>query len=187
MVSLAALWAPILLAAVLVFLASSLIHMVLPYHRTDYGKVGSEDKVMDALRPFGITPGDYMVPCSTSPAAAQAPEFVAKLKRGPFLIMTVFPSGPMAMGGSLAAWFVFCVVVGVFAGYLTSRALPAGAPYLEVFRFTGTIAFAGYALALWENTIWYKRAWTTTLKANIDGLIYALLTGGAFGWLWPQA
>ena len=93
----------------------------------------------------------------------------------------------MAMGGSLAAWFAFCVAVGVFAGYLTSRALPAGAPYLEVFRFTGTIAFAGYALALWENTIWYRRAWTTTLKANIDGLIYALLTGGAFGWLWPQA
>ena len=186
MVSLAALWLPILLAAVLVFLASSLIHMVLPYHRTDYGKVGSEDKVMDALRPFGIAPGDYMVPCSTSPAAAQAPEFVAKLKRGPFLLMTVLPSGPMAMGGSLAAWFIFCVVVGVFAGYLTSRALPAGAPYLEVFRFTGTVAFAGYALALWENTIWYKRAWTTTLKANVDGLIYALLTGGAFGWLWPQ-
>jgi hypothetical protein len=187
MVSLTALWLPILLAAVLVFLASSLIHMVLPYHRSDYGKVASEDKVMDALRPFGIPPGDYMVPCSTSPAAARTPEFIAKVKRGPSLIMTVFPSGAMAMGSSLAGWFVFCVVVGVFAGYLTSRALPAGAPYLEVFRFAGTIAFVGYALALWENTIWYKRAWTTTVKANIDGLIYALLTGGAFGWLWPQA
>jgi len=186
MVSLAALWLPILLAAILVFLASSLIHMVLPYHRTDYGKVASEDTVMDALRPFGMAPGDYMVPCASSPAAAQAPDFVAKLKRGPVLIMTVFPSGPMAMGSSLAWWFVFCVVVGVFAGYLTSRALPAGAPYLEVFRFAGTIAFAGYALALWENTIWYKRAWTTTLKSSIDGLIYALLTGGAFGWLWPR-
>ena len=187
MVSLAALWLPILVAAVLVFLASSLIHMVLPYHRTDYGKVGSEDKVMNALRPFGIAPGDYMLPCPSSPSAAQAPEFIAKVKQGPALIMTVFPPGPMSMGSSLASWFLFCVVVGVFAGYLTSRALPPGAPYREVFRFAGTVAFVGYALALWENTIWYKRAWTTTLKSNIDGLIYALLTGGAFGWLWPQA
>ena len=187
MVSLSALWLPILLAAVLVFLASSLIHMVLPYHRTDYGKVGSEDQVMDALRPFSIAPGDYMVPCPTSPSGAQAPEFVAKVKRGPVIIMTVFPSGQMSMVGNLVWWFVFCLVVGVFAGYLTSRALPAGAPYREVFRFTGTVAFVGYALALWENTIWYKRAWTTTLKSNIDGLIYALLTGGVFGWLWPQA
>ena len=187
MVSLTALWLPVLVAAVLVFLASSLIHMVLPYHRTDFAKVASEDQVMDALRPFGIPPGDYMVPSPTSPGGAQAPEFVAKVKRGPVVMMTVFPSGPMAMGRSLASWFVFCIVVGVFAGYLTSRALPVGAPYREVFRFAGTVAFAGYALALWENTIWYKRAWTTTLKSTIDGLIYALLTGGTFGWLWPQA
>ena len=187
MVSLAALWLPILVAAVLVFLASTLIHMVLPYHRTDYGKVASEDKVMDALRPFGIAAGDYMLPCPTSPSAAHTPEFIAKVKRGPSLLMTVFPPGPMSMGSSLVSWFLFCIVVGVFAGYLTSRALPAGAPYREVFRFAGTVAFVGYALALWEHTIWYKRAWTTTLKSNIDGLIYGLLTGGVFGWLWPQA
>jgi len=187
MVSLGALWLPILVAAALVFVASSLIHMVLPYHRSDYGKVVAEDQVMDALRPFAIAPGDYMVPCPTSPAGAQAPDFVAKAKRGPVILMTVLPSGQMSMVSNLVWWFVFCIVVGVFAGYLTSRALPPGAPYREVFRFAGTVAYVGYALALWENTIWYKRAWTTTLKSNVDGLIYSLLTGGVFGWLWPQA
>jgi len=185
MVDLVALWLPILLSAVLVFLASSLIHMVLPFHRSDYGKVPSEDAVMDALRPFGIPPGDYLVPCPHSPAGARAPDFVAKMKKGPVILMTVMQAGEMRMGGRLAAWFVFCVIVGVFSAYLTSRALPAGAPYLEVFRFAGTVAFIGYAMALWENTIWYSRAWTTTLKSTIDGLVYALLTGGVFGWLWP--
>ena len=185
MVDLVALWLPILLSAVLVFLASSLIHMVLPFHRSDYGKVPSEDAVMDALRPFGIPPGDYLVPCPHSPAGARAPDFVAKMKKGPVILMTVMQAGEMRMGGRLAAWFVFCVIVGVFSAYLTSRALPAGAPYLEVFRFAGTVAFIGYAMALWENTIWYSRAWTTTLKSTIDGLVYGLLTGGAFGWLWP--
>ena len=185
MVDLVALWLPILLSAVLVFFASFLFHMVLPYHRTDYGKVPSEDAVMDAVRPFGIPPGDYLVPCPGSPAASRTPEFIAKTKKGPVIIMTVMQAGEMRMGGRLAAWFMFCVVVGVFSAYLTSRALPAGAPYLEVFRFAGTVAFVGYAVALWENTIWYSRAWTTTLKSTIDGLVYALLTGGVFGWLWP--
>ena len=92
---------------------------------------------------------------------------------------------PRRIGGRLAAWFAFCIFVGVLSAYLTSRALPAGAPYLEVFRFAGTVAFVGYALALWENTIWFSRAWTTTLKSTVDGLVYGLLTGGAFGWLWP--
>ena len=185
MVSLAALWLPILVAAVLVFLASSLIHMVLPYHRTDYGMVPSEDKVMDALRPFNIPPGDYLMPAPGSASAMRDPEFIAKRKRGPVLMATVFPAGDIAMGAQLAQWFVFCLAVGLFAAYVTSLALPAGAPYMEVFQVSSTVAFIGYGLALWENTIWYRRAWTTTLKSNIDALIYGLLTGGAFGWLWP--
>jgi hypothetical protein len=71
-------------------------------------------------------------------------------------------------------------------GDIAGRALPAGARYLAVFRFAGATAFYGYALALWQNTIWYKKNWMTTLKSNADGLIYALLTAGFFGWLWPR-
>jgi hypothetical protein len=43
-------------------------------------------------------------------------------------------------------------------------------------------AFIAYALAL----CWYCRAWSTTLKATIDGLIYAVVTGAILGWLWPR-
>jgi hypothetical protein len=35
-------------------------------------------------------------------------------------------------------------------------------------------------------SIWYSRAWINTIKSTIDGLIYALLTAGTFGWLWPR-
>ena len=41
-------------------------------------------------------------------------------------------------------------------------------------------------LALWQDSIWYKKKWSTTVKNTIDGLIYGLLTGGTFGWLWPN-
>ena len=185
MVPLTSLWAPILVSAVIVFAASAIIHMVLPYHRSDFGRVPSEDAVMDALRKFGIAPGNYMLPCAGSPEAMKSPEFKEKYRRGPVAILTVLP-GEFAMGKRLAQWFVFVVVVGIFAGYVTGRALGPGAPYRSVFRFAGSIAFVGYGLALWDESIWYGRSWSTTLKSNFDALVYALLTAGTFGWLWPK-
>jgi len=83
-------------------------------------------------------------------------------------------------------WFIYSAVVGFFAAYVAGRALPAEAEYLRVFRFAGVTAFVGYSLALWQMSIWYRRAWSTTVKATVDGLVYALLTAGTFGWLWPR-
>jgi hypothetical protein len=76
--------------------------------------------------------------------------------------------------------------VGIFAAYIAGRALEPGAHYLDVFRFAGCTAFVGYAVALLQNSIWYKRNWTATLKSVFDGLVYALLMAGVFGWLWPS-
>jgi len=185
MVEMTSLWLPILVSAVLVFVASSILHMVLPVHRSDYRKLPSEDEAMEALRRFKIPPGDYMVPCGTGPESMRDPAFVEKMKRGPVAVITVMKSGAPTIGPQLAQWFVYCVIVSAVAAYVASRAVGPGAPYLSAFRFAGTTAFAAYAIALWQDTIWYQRAWTTTAKSTVDGLIYALLTGGAFGWLWP--
>ena len=187
MVPLMSLWIPILLSAAIVFVVSSIIHMVLPYHRTDFRKLRDEDGVMDALRKFNIPPGEYMVPRAGSPKEMKAPEFIDKVKKGPVAIMTVMPSGQPSMGTNLLLWFLYSIVVGIFAAYVAGRALGPGTPYLAVFRFAGCTAFVGYAVALWQNSIWYKRAWSTTLKSTLDGLVYALLTAGTFGWLWPAS
>jgi hypothetical protein len=186
MVPLMSLWIPILLSAVIVFVASSIMHMVLPYHRNDYRKLPAEDEIMEALRKFGILPGDYFLPCAGSPKEMRAPAFIEKIKKGPVAVMTVIPSGPPSMGKNLAQWFVYCAIVSVFAAYIAGRALAPGSHYLAVFRFVGCTAFIGYALALWQNSIWYKRAWGTTLRSTFDGLVYGLLTAGTFGWLWPR-
>jgi quinol-cytochrome oxidoreductase complex cytochrome b subunit len=61
-----------------------------------------------------------------------------------------------------------------------------GASNLTVFRFVGATAFMGYSLALWQMSIWYRRGWMLTIKSTIDGVIYAGLTAGIFGWLWPR-
>lgn len=186
MVPLMSLWMPILVSAVIVFVASSIIHMVLPYHRNDLRKVPKEEDVMDALRRFNIPPGDYAVPHAGSPEGMKKPEFVAKMKKGPIVLMTIAAGGPPSMGTSLLLWFLYAVLVSVFAAYVAGRAVAPGAHYLAVFRLVGCTAFMGYSLALLQNSIWYKRNWGTTLKSVFDGLVYGLLTAGTFGWLWPR-
>jgi hypothetical protein len=186
MVSLTSLWLPIVLSAVFVFIVSSIIHMFLTYHQNDFDKLPAEDDVMDALRKFNIPPGDYVMPRPANAQERKTPEFTEKMNRGPIAFLTVYPSGPPSMGQSLVLWFVYSIVVSIFAGYLASRAVAPGGDYLAVFRFAGATAFAGYGLALLQNSIWYKRKWSATLKSVFDSLIYALVTAGTFGWLWPS-
>lgn len=187
MVSILSLWAPILVGAVLVFVVSSIIHMLLPYHRSDMAGVPDEDAVMDALRGFNIPPGNYVIPHAADPEVMRSEEFQAKAKKGPVAFMTVLePDGIFDMKASLTQWFAYAVLVGVICAYLAGRLLGPGAEYLTVFRVTGTVAFCCYSVALLQNSIWWKKWWSATLKSVFDGFIYALLTAGAFGWLWPS-
>jgi len=180
------LWLPVVLSAVIVFVVSAIIHMVLPYHRNDLRKAPKEDELMDALRRLDIPPGDYLVPHSGSMEGMKKPEFIEKMKKGPIALLTVAPGAAPSMGPNLALWFLYSLLVSVFAGYITGRALGPGASYLAVFRFVGTTAFMGYSFALLQSSIWYKRSWVTTLKSVFDGFLYGLFTAGTFGWLWPR-
>ena len=186
MVELTALWIPILVSAVLVFVASSIMHMVLPYHKSDYAKLPDEEKVMDAIRAAGVTPGFYHFPRCESHKDMKTPEYVAKMNKGPIGLLTVIRSGPPNMGKYLGTWFAYCVVVSIFVAYLTGRTLAPGTEYLQVFRVAGTAGFMAYALGLTHASIWEGRPWVNTIKFWFDGLIFACLTAGVFGWRWPK-
>lgn len=186
MISLVSLWLPILLSAAFVFVVSAVLHMAVPWHKSDYRKAPNESAVMDALRPFTIPPGDYMMPACDSPSDMKSPEFAAKMERGPIMIFTVLPNGKFSMGKNLAQWFVYLLIVSAIAAYLATKTVPAGATYHRVFGVVGVAAFLGYAVALWQQSIWYSRSWLTTFKYTVDGAIFAALTAGTFGWLWPR-
>jgi hypothetical protein len=185
MVPIVSLWLPILLSAVAVFFISFIIHMLLGYHNTDFEKLPSEDQVTDDLRKANIPPGDYVIPYAASNKERNTQEFKDKMNKGPVAFITMFPKKPISMGKSLVLWFIYCIIVGIFAAYIAGRALTPGADYLQVFRFAGCTAFVGYSLALMQQSIWYKKKWSATFKSMFDGLIYALFTAGIFGWLWP--
>ena len=186
MVPITALWLPILISAVIVFVASSIMHMMLPIHKSDYRKLPEEDRVLEAMRSVGVSPGRVYFFPHCSHKEMKSPETIERFKRGPVGLLTVMPSGPPAMGKYLVQWFLYCVVIGIFVAYLTGRTRVPGTPYLEVFRVAGTTAFLGYGAAQIQDSIWKGQSWGVTLKHLIDSLIYALLTAGTFGWLWPK-
>jgi hypothetical protein len=185
MVSLTALVLPILLSTVLVFVASSIIHMVLKYHASDYRQLPEEDKLLAALRPAGLTPGLYHFPHCTH-KDMKSPEVQEKFKQGPVGMLTVFPSGPIAMPKFLGMWFAYCLLIGIFVAYLAEHAVAPGARYRRVFGVAGLAAFLAYSLGPLVIGIWKGQPWSIVLKESFDGLIYSVLTAGTFGWLWPQ-
>jgi hypothetical protein len=185
MVPLTALWLPILLAAIIVFVVSSVLHAVLTYHESDCHPIPNEDKILAAFRAAGLKRGYYHFPFG-SHKEMKSPAMVEKYKQGPVGMMTVFPSGPPAMPKFLGLWFAYCLIIGFFVAYLTGRTVAPGANYLVVFRVAGTAAFLAYGLGQLSNGIWKGQPWSMTIKEVIDGLLYGLLTAGTFGWLWPR-
>jgi hypothetical protein len=186
MTQLAMLWLPMLLGAVFVFIVSAIIHMGPFWHRGDFPGVPDEPTARAAIGALNIPPGDYMLPNCKDPGEMRSAEFQQKMKEGPVMILTVRPNGQMGMGKALAQWFIHILVVSLFAGYIAGIALAPGAHYLAVFRFVGTSAFMAMSLGLLHDSIWYSRRWSTTIKLMVDGLIYALVLAGTFGWLWPK-
>lgn len=185
MVPLTALWLPIVLSAVIVFVASSIMHMMLPYHKSDYRQLPNEDKLLATLRGAGLARGMYHFPFCTH-KEMNSPAMQEKFKQGPVGHITIFPSGPVKMGKFLGMWFVYCLIIGFFVAYLTGRTVAHGTDYLAVFRVAGTAGFMAYGLGTLSNGIWKGQPWGMVLKEAFDGLIFGLLTAGTFGWLWPR-
>jgi len=186
MVSITALWLPIVLSSVFVFVMSSLIHMVVRWHNADYKPMPGEDAVAEVMRKQSLAPGTYVMPHCKDMAAMGTDEMKRKYVAGPVAFINVLPSGLPAMGKHLTLWFVWSLVVSVFVAYLCTRFVAADAHYLQVFRLAGTTAFMSYALHEPVSSIWKAQPWPVTARHMIDGLLYSLLTAGTFGWLWPR-
>jgi hypothetical protein len=183
MVPLTALWLPILLASVIVFIASSIMHTVLKYHASDYHRLPDEEAVRNALR--GVARGFYGLPyCDHKDM--KSPAMQEKFKQGPVAHVNVMENGPVNMGRFLGLWFVYLLLVNFFVAYLAAHTLAPGAHYLAVYRVVGTAAFLAYGLANFANSVWKAQTWSMTIKEILDGLFYAGLVAGTFGWLWPH-
>jgi hypothetical protein len=186
MVGLVALWMPIVASAVFVLIALMLIHGMLGWHKADMAAIPGEEAFLDALRGLDAPPGDYRFPHGVTVEEMTAPAFIEKMNRGPVGVMTVWPNGEINMGKLIGRWFVYSLVIGVLVAYVAGRALGSGAAFADVFRVSAVVTFCCYALAHWQNWIWWGKSVRFTLTHTLDGVIFAIITGATFGWLWPH-
>ena len=181
------LWVPILLSTVAVFIASSVIHMLVPIHKSDYKSVPDEGRLLDALRPLNLAPGEYYFPWCADMREMKKPEYMQKRITGPVGTITVTPPGPPTITKNLLQWTLFTLVIAMFTAYIGYHALDRGTPFASVLRVTGAVAMLGFAPAYVHSAIWKGLSWSTTFKFVFDGIIYGLVMGAIFGWLWPAA
>jgi hypothetical protein len=183
MVSLTALWLPILLSSVAVFVLSSVIHMVLTYHRHDYDQLPDEDALIAHLRAQKAGPGNYIFPCALTAQERKDPAVIQKMTEGPAGFINVM-SG-FKMGMSLVSWFVVCLLISTVVALLASITFDAGTASKLIFHFVALAALLGYAGATASDSIWMGRRWSTTFRHVFDAVLFALATAGIFAWLWP--
>lgn len=184
---LASLWLPILLSGVIVFMASAILHMVIPFHKGDFKGMPGEAGITAEMRKNSLSPGVYMFPYAPSMKDCKGSEYLERYGKGPVGILTILQTGPTpSMGKNLAQWFLYCLLISCFSAYVCTL-LPAGTAYSVVFRWAGTVAILGYSASSITESIWGGKPWSITVRFVIDGIIYGLLTGGTFGWLWPKA
>jgi hypothetical protein len=185
MVTLASLWLPILLGAVFVFVASSLIHMVFKWHNADYSKLPNEDAVRSAIG-SSTAPGQYTVPHCLGPKDMENPEIQKRFTEGPVAMLWVLPNGMPNMGKMLGGWFALNLLVSLFIAYIAAHTLAAGTAPMQVLRVTASIGFLAYAAGSISDGIWFGKPWVAVGKDLLDALIYGFAGGAAFAWLWPQ-
>jgi hypothetical protein len=185
LVTLGTLWLPIVVATVLVFVASNLVWMVLPHHKKDTRRLPDEAAALEVLGKQGLTPAVYRFPWADMSDMGK-PEVVDKFARGPVGLLTIRASGPVNMGPAMAAWVTYIVVITVAVAVIAERMLPLGAPYVSVFKRVGAVAILAYSAGNVPNAIWWGKPWRSTFLEVLDGVAYGLVTAGAFGWLWPR-
>ncbi|HYO12784.1 MAG TPA: hypothetical protein VE685_06305 [Thermoanaerobaculia bacterium] len=181
------LWLPVLVSAVAVWLVSAILHMALKYHRADYKQLSDEESVAQAVRKAAPAPGLYVIPYCMEMAQMKDPAVRKRYDEGPVATLTVLRNGPPAMGKYLGQWFLFCVLVSFVTSYVARHTLSPGADGLTVLRLTGTVAFVGYGLGYFQDSIWKGIPWSNSLRGLIDAAIYGLVTGLVFRFLWPGA
>ncbi len=178
------LWLPILLSAIVVFIASFITWMVLPFHKADFKELPDEAGFLDTLRALKLPPAFYCFPGCSDMSKLKDPEFRKQWEAGPHGTIHICAKVPN-FGRNLLLVFIFYLIVGIFVGYVGTVAYNPGADYMDVFRLTGTVAIMAHCLGIIPQAIFLGRTFKSLLLDLIDGVVYGLLTAGIFGWLWP--
>lgn len=178
-----ALWLPVLMTTVVLFVASFLAWVVLPHHKPDVRRWPEEERLLDFVRESGAAPGEYLFPLIEQDEMKED-RARQRYERGPWGLIRVWPRQP-DMVRNMAATFGYFLLVTLLVAYVAAAALTPGAVFGEVFRIVATTAILAYCAGGVLNEIWFTRPLRAKLMNAIDGLVYGAITGVIFGLMWP--
>lgn len=187
------LWFPIVTSAVAVWIASALAWMLVGHHKGEWKQVPNEDEFIATIRRLGIPPGSYGFPEFRRLEGMSKEEKRGKweeMQKSPIGLLRVW--GPIRMGRSMLLTFVVLLVTSVLIGYLGWNALPHGTAlgesrpeFTKTMQITGTAGILAYCVAGLPNDIWFQRSRREIAACLLDGVVFGLITGAVFAWLWP--
>jgi len=194
------LWLPILVSGVGVWIASFIAWMAVGHHKKDRDAIpgGREQEFMDIITRMNIPPGNYGFPDFCQHDKLPRKERMEALKtlydKRPMGMLRVW--GEMNMGVNMALSFLFYLVTSAVIGYLGWAALPHGAAsvasaegsslFWKVFRVLGTAGILAYCFASFPGDLWFQKKRRAMMMDWIDGVVFGLITGALFAWLWPK-
>ncbi len=179
------LWMPIVVTAVAVFIASSLIHMVFKWHNSDYRKLANEDAVRAAISAGSPAPGQYILPHCQDMKDLHGEEMQQKYRDGPIGFLTVRKNGPPSLGGSLLQWFVFNLALAVIAAAIALQTYGLHGEPHRAGHLVGMLSLLAYGGSSVQAGIWMGKPMGSVVKDMLDAFIYATVSALVFMWLWP--
>ena len=184
--TLPSLWLPILLSAVVVFVISALIHMVIKWHAADYRPLANEEAVRAAIRAGNPAPGRYVIPHCKDMKGMDSEAMVKKYEEGPVGNFTLGPTGVPNMGKYLGTWFVWALIIATVAAYIAVRIYGLDHGHARgAAKLAGTVTFIALGFGSVQESIWMMRPWSSSAKYLLDAALYGVGSGLVFFWLWP--
>jgi hypothetical protein len=161
-VSLAQLWLPILIATVCVFFTSSIIWMLLPYHKPDIKFIPNETEFDEAMA-----------------------KLKARWKSGPWGTINVMGQQPNFAINLLKTFIAYGLITTMVA-YIAGMSVGPGAEYMHVFRAVATAGVLGHCMGGLANAFFMGTPTRFIFTSFIDGVIFALITAGVIASMWPD-
>lgn len=184
--TLLALWLPILLSAVVVFVISCLVHMVLKWHASDYNGFANENDVRAAINAGKPTSGRYVIPFCKDMKEMGSADMQQKYREGPVGHIMLGATGMPSIGKFMSQWFVWVLVVSTVSAYLAARLCGLDHSHAHIAaKLVGAVTFIAHGFGTVTESIWGLRPWSSSIKYLLDAALYGLGAGLVILWLWP--
>ncbi len=176
------LWKPVLAAGVVLFVWGNISWVLLPWHNMTFRTFADEDAVARVVegntdgRGIYLYPGQHHQPgMSAEEQEAAEAAVMEKVRRGPFLFVSVLDGGRESMTGMMIVGFVVQLLAALVLTLIVVRC--GETDYWQRVSLVVLVVLAGGILCLLPQWNWFGFATGYTVVMLLDLLVAGLLAG----------